>query len=429
MRVTVGLLLLAPVFLADVVCFFVAKMISPKIKSLLVQTVKYYTSALYWFRQACYHRINVILLTVILVFIGVTALLWAAKLHVVARRYRLDVAHKKSGEVPSVTVCIPARNEIHALAECLERVLASDYPKLEVIVLDDSSSDDTPLIIRSFAHAGVRFIEGTALPDGWLGKNFAMQTLLTEASGTYVLNIDADTKLGPMSISRMVDVMRTKHIAMVSVIPDRYDTNRPSVYVGSLRYFWELLLATRKTPPASSSAWMIERTAFIDTVGGFDSVKASIRPEVAIAQQMAAAANYEAVVHSAHIGVGYEKRWDSQMDTSRRIMYQLIGGTWFWGLCALVWLILLNVPSFVILSGLWGAWSSVHTIALLVMLLLVAMYARYLSMVWVSRWWIGMLFWPYVIAQELVLFMLSMIGYATNSMTWKGRAIQRTATK
>src|ERR1700759_1043342 len=86
-------------------------------------------------------------------------------------------------DLPSVSVCIPARNETHAMSQCLERVIASTYPKLEVIVLDDSSVDDTSVLIKAYAHAGVRFVEGSRLPKGWLGKNHALQGLLHEASG------------------------------------------------------------------------------------------------------------------------------------------------------------------------------------------------------------------------------------------------------
>ena len=71
----------------------------------------------------------------------------------------------ESQDLPTVSVCISARNETHAMTQCLERIVASDYPKLEVIVLDDGSRDNTSLLIKSFAHAGVRFIEGSSLPD------------------------------------------------------------------------------------------------------------------------------------------------------------------------------------------------------------------------------------------------------------------------
>ena len=82
------------------------------------------------------------------------------------KRSRLPDDVPAAVDVPSVSVCIPARNETHAMAECLERVLASDYPKLEILVFDDNSADDTSTIIRSFAQEGVRFVAGTELPEG-----------------------------------------------------------------------------------------------------------------------------------------------------------------------------------------------------------------------------------------------------------------------
>ena len=94
---------------------------------------------------------------------------------------RLFITHTRpkveSTALPSVTVCIPARNEDHALTDCLHKVLASDYEKLEIIVVDDNSVDNTSVLIKSFAHAGVRFVAGSELPEGWLGKNHSLQML------------------------------------------------------------------------------------------------------------------------------------------------------------------------------------------------------------------------------------------------------------
>src|SRR4029077_9013676 len=58
-------------------------------------------------------------------------------------------------DLPTVTVAIPARNEDAQLDQCLQSLLAGDYPKLEIIVLDDCSQDRTSEIIRRFAHDGV----------------------------------------------------------------------------------------------------------------------------------------------------------------------------------------------------------------------------------------------------------------------------------
>src|SRR5688500_11530400 len=99
--------------------------------------------------------IVLLLILVTLVAIFILWRLWRA-----FALYRMPREIKLRTEMPSVTVCIPARNEMHALAECLERVLASDYEKLEILVFDDSSLDDTPTLIKSFAHEGVRFVPG-----------------------------------------------------------------------------------------------------------------------------------------------------------------------------------------------------------------------------------------------------------------------------
>ena len=68
--------------------------------------------------------------------------------------------HLVSADLPTVTVAIPARNETEDLAFCIESLVASNYPKLEILVLDDCSQDNTPEVIKSFAHKGVRFLSG-----------------------------------------------------------------------------------------------------------------------------------------------------------------------------------------------------------------------------------------------------------------------------
>jgi hypothetical protein len=81
-------------------------------------------------------------------------------------------------ELPSLSVLIPARNETTQLETCLTSLLASTYPKLEIIVLDDCSQDKrTPEIIRSFAQSGIRFIAGEIPSDTWLAKNFAYKLM------------------------------------------------------------------------------------------------------------------------------------------------------------------------------------------------------------------------------------------------------------
>jgi glycosyltransferase involved in cell wall biosynthesis len=309
---------------------------------------------------------------------------------------------------------------MHAMEQCLERVLASDYEKLEIIVFDDSSVDDTSILIRSFAHAGIRFVPGTEVPDGWLGKNHALEVLAREASGEYLVFMDVDTYIQPTTISRLVGQITTEKLDMISVIPRRTDVWRTSVLFGSLRYFWQLILSRRKAPASSSSLWSIRRNTLLDKLGGFAPHKGEVQPEACLASLVEPSA-YRCVISNEALGVNYEKKWYSQVETSRRLLYPMVGGKWWTGLIALIVLIILNVPFVTLLTVFIFGWTETQIMAFWLLTAYMGLYGTYTSIVWRQNWWIGGLLWPVVIMQELVLFIYSLWGYARRSITWKGR--------
>lgn len=343
------------------------------------------------------------------------------------RKYRIQKSYTAAITAPSVSVCIPARNETHAMTQALERVLASDYAKLEVIVYDDSSVDDTSILIRSFAHAGVRFVPGNDLPQGWLGKNHALEVLAREASGTYVLFMDVDTQIKPTTISQLVGYVMTEKVEMVSVIPGRDDAWRASVLLGHLRYFWELVLSRPKAPASSSSLWLMNRRTLLDTYGGFELLKAHVAPEAALAALLGTTA-YHCLVANETLGVTYEKKWLSQVETARRLLYPMVGGTPLSGLLSISALALLNTPSFVVLSSLVAGWTVIQSGALLLVVSSMAIYSTYTYHVWSRAWWMGGVLWPVIIFQELILMLRSISGYARHTITWKGREVTAHAT-
>lgn len=338
-------------------------------------------------------------------------------------RFRIKKHYTAAIEAPSVSVCIPARNETHAMTECLERVLASDYRKLEVIVYDDSSIDDTSVLVRSFAHAGVRFVPGDELPDGWLGKNHALEVLSREASGTYVLFMDVDTIIQPTTISQLVGYTMTENMVMTSVIPRRNAIMRANVLFGHLRYFWQLIIDRQSAPATSSSLWMIKRHVLLDTLGGFSSHKDEVEPEAHIAAIIGTHA-YHCLVSDEVLGVDYEKRWSSQVETSRRLLYPTMGGTWYGGCLGFAGLLLMNLPQWVLLSGLWAGWTLAVAMSCCILVAYAGLYAIYARAIWGRMWWLGFFVWPAVVAQELLLAVYSVVGYARRTITWKGRSVR-----
>src|SRR5512140_362775 len=84
-----------------------------------------------------------------------------------------------------VSVLIPARNEEENIRNILQDLLLQDYKNIEIIVFDDQSEDTTADIVKEFERKDPRItlISSHALPEGWLGKNFACHNLSQAAKG------------------------------------------------------------------------------------------------------------------------------------------------------------------------------------------------------------------------------------------------------
>ena len=146
----------------------------------------------------------VTLIAAMLVCSGAPALLFLLNL----QRYRRPRASTRG--LPAVSVLIPARNEENNIAACLTAVLSSRFAKLEVLVLDDGSTDRTAEIVEAMAREEPRLRLGTAtpLPAGWNGKQHACWLLAQEASAPLLLFLDADVRLEPEAISRCAAALR-----------------------------------------------------------------------------------------------------------------------------------------------------------------------------------------------------------------------------
>lgn len=133
----------------------------------------------------------------------------------------LDNCQASSGTYqPLVTVIVPARNEAPSIEQGLRALCNQTYEKLEVIVVNDRSTDRTAEVIAKVRkdHPLLTEITITALPDGWLGKTNAMHVGAREAQGEFLIFTDADVCLEKTTISRAVHVVnkqRLDHLALV----------------------------------------------------------------------------------------------------------------------------------------------------------------------------------------------------------------------
>ncbi|HEV7898986.1 MAG TPA: glycosyltransferase [Planosporangium sp.] len=110
----------------------------------------------------------------------------------------------------SVAVLLPLRDEAHRVQPCLHSLLAQrDVPNLEIVVLDDGSTDGTAEIVRAVAGRRVKLIAGRPLPAGWLGKPHACAQLAAAAGAEILVFVDADVVLAPHAVAAAVALLES----------------------------------------------------------------------------------------------------------------------------------------------------------------------------------------------------------------------------
>lgn len=197
------------------------------------------------------------------------------------------------------SVLIPARNEERTIASCLGSVLRQGDSVLEILVCDDHSDDATAPVVRELEgkNPRIRLIPAPALPSGWCGKNFACATLAGEASGSWLLFLDADARLCDGALNRMLRAASAHEASFLSCWPGL-----------ELEGFWEKALMpmlnfvvltlfpaplSLKKQDASlglaHGACILARREAYGRVGGHEAVRAELFEDTSLARVWRAA--------------------------------------------------------------------------------------------------------------------------------------------
>ncbi|MBM6579812.1 glycosyltransferase family 2 protein [Microvirga sp. BT689] len=133
---------------------------------------------------------------------------------------RATPRHMPRGDV-LVSLLIPARNEAKNIGPALDAALASVGVPVEILVMDDGSTDATPEIVRAYAarDGRVRLLTAPPLADGWTGKVHACHHLSEAANGTHFLFVDADVRLGPHAAAVLAGHAQDTSAGLVSAVP------------------------------------------------------------------------------------------------------------------------------------------------------------------------------------------------------------------
>ncbi len=194
-----------------------------------------------------------------------------------------------------VSILIPLRNESQNVPGLIESVLGQKgLRRYEVVTLDDNSSDDTAEQMRKYSAPNLSVISGAALPDGWLGKNFACHQLAQEAKGEYLVFVDADVRLSPHAVSNSIALMKHLNWDFISPYPRQIAiTFLERVAQPLLQWSWfaslPLRLSEKLRRPsmvvANGQFFIVNRAAYMKS-GGHAAIKSEVLDDLELGRTL-----------------------------------------------------------------------------------------------------------------------------------------------
>ncbi|MCO6418135.1 glycosyltransferase [Siccirubricoccus sp. KC 17139] len=239
-----------------------------------------------------------------------------------------------------VSILIPARDEAANIAACLEAAAASRGVAVEILVMDDGSSDGTGGIVARLAATDprVRLLHAPPLPPGWTGKVHACARLAEAARGTHLLFIDADVRLAPGAAAAMAGHAAARGIGLVSGVPRQVIGSLgealtvPAINLLLLGYLPAAGRAFTRHPSLAAACGQLllcDRAAYA-RAGGHAALHGVLHEAIALARRFRAAGERTEVVDGAPLAAcrmyrGLGEAWAGFVKNAREGMATPLG--------------------------------------------------------------------------------------------------------
>ncbi len=191
---------------------------------------------------------------------------------------------------PLISVLIPARDEEANIENCLKSLQKQDYPNLEILVLDDSSSDNTANLVERIAATDdrIQLVRGKPLPLGWAGKPFACYQLAEKAHGSWLLFVDADTTHASHMLRSILSLALERRCSLLSGFPRQLAASFPEKVAIPILYFiilswlplWWLQQCKNPKPSLAIGQFLLFPREEYWRIGGHRAVKSRILEDV-----------------------------------------------------------------------------------------------------------------------------------------------------
>lgn len=206
-----------------------------------------------------------------------------------------SLALKPPEKWPSISIVVPARNEERAIRRGVSSYCEQDYPDLEVVVADDGSTDNTPLILNELnaKYSNLKVVSTKPPEQGWLGKPNALEWGKKQAKGEWLLFADADVVYEKGLLKKAMAFALKEKSQMVFLLPFLETRGLMEAVVLSKLYVVCLLaplyLIPRSKHPLFSAGGgvfnLVKREA-LDHAGVFESIKSEVVDDVALGRKI-----------------------------------------------------------------------------------------------------------------------------------------------
>jgi cellulose synthase/poly-beta-1,6-N-acetylglucosamine synthase-like glycosyltransferase len=239
-------------------------------------------------------------------------------------------------EWPRVSVIITACNEEDTIENAVRSRLDDDYPGLELVLVDDRSTDRTGAIVDKLAagDALVTAIHVEELPDGWLGKVHAMDVGARAAGGEWLVFSDADVRVRPGTIARAVSYADERDLDHLAVLPEFLpagalidavvsDFSRILCVFGRV---WEIS-DPKSSAAAGSGSFNMVRRAALEATQGLEWLRLEVADDVTMGQMLkASGARQRLAKGNGWVGVCFYPTIRDALIGSERAMFTALGG-------------------------------------------------------------------------------------------------------
>lgn len=227
----------------------------------------------------------VILALVSLIFVSFLLSEWT-----IHRLDRIEQSPVSPDTLPSVSIIFAARNEQESIEQAAESMLQLQYPNLELIIVDDRSTDQTPDILKrlcselknqsSNAKAKLHTVRVDNLPDQWLGKCHALAVGAKQATGQWLLFTDADIQMHPNTLSAAIAFAEREKADHVTLAP--YCTMPTWIlctFVATFAFLFKAFVKPFQIANPKSSAHVgigafnLVRNSVYQAIGGHESIR------------------------------------------------------------------------------------------------------------------------------------------------------------